>query len=86
MSDRLAFRGLVAVGTLLLFCLGCLLALPFKVMWLTNSLWIICCALLTSQMAMPMPTNSWPVWIAATPAGLLFSLMLGNSLLIAWKL
>jgi Zn-dependent protease with chaperone function len=86
MSDRGAFRGLVAVAAFLLFCLGCLLALPLRVIWLTHSLWLMCCSWLTSQMAMPMPTDSWPMGVAASLAGLLFNLMLGYALWTAWRL
>ncbi len=86
MSDRLALRSLVAIAALLLFCLGCLLSLPFRVMWLVNSLWLICCSWLTSQMTMPMATDHWSVWGAATLWSLLFSLMLGYALWTAWKL
>lgn len=86
MTDRLAFRAFVGVAGLLLFCLGCLLILPLEVMWLTTSLWVMCCALLISQAALPMPAESWPLLITSTLAMLLFSLMLGRGLGAAWKL
>lgn len=86
MTDRLAFRTLVGVASLLFFCLGCLLILPLEIMWLTTSLWVMCCALLISQAALPMPAESWPLLITATLALLLFSLMLGRGLGTAWKL
>ena len=86
MTDRLAFRTLVGVASLLFFCLGCLLILPLEMMWLTTSLWVMCCALLISQAALPMPAESWPLLITATLALLLFSLMLGRGLWTAWKL
>ncbi len=85
MNDRLAFRSLVAVAALLIFCLGCLLALPFRITGLTSSLWLICCSWLTSQMTMPMPNNNGPMWSAAALAGLLFSLMLSYALFTVWK-
>jgi len=86
MSDRLAFRGLVAVAGVALFCLGCLLTLPLSAVRLTTSLWVICCSMLMFQMVMPTPAYKWPMLVTAMLVGLLFSLMLGNSLLTAWKL
>ena len=86
MNDRLAFRAMVAVAGLFLFCLGCLLAASLRTLWLTTWLWMVCCSLLMSQMAMPMPTASWPVSIAAILAGALVTLMVCRSLFTAWTL
>lgn len=86
MNDRLAFRTLVAVASLSIFCLGCLLVWPLRAISLANSLWLICCSWLASQMDMPMATDPRQVWVAAILAGLLVSLMGAYAVWTAWKI
>lgn len=86
MNDRLTFRALVAVASLSFFCLGCLLVWPFQAISLANSLWLICCSWLASQMDMPMATDPRPMWAAATLVGLLISIMGAYVVWTAWKI
>lgn len=86
MNDRLTFRVLVTVASLSFFCLGCLLIWPLKAISLANSLWLICCSWLASQMDMPMATDHKQVWVAAILASLLVSLMTAYTIWTAWKI
>ena len=86
MNDRLAFRALVSVAGFLLFCLACLLTLPLRLGWLITSVWMVCCAMLMAQTSMPHPVPSWLGWTAALLTSLLFSLMLGKSIVAGWRL
>lgn len=86
MSDRFAFRALMTVASLLFFCLGCLLTLPFRMIWLTTSIWAICCSVFMAEMSMPISSPSWLLPAIPALAVILFSLMLGNGFWTAWRL
>ena len=86
MNDRLAFRALVSATGFLLFCLVCLLTLPLRLGWLITSVWMVCCAMLMAQTSMPHPIPSWLGWMTALLTSLLFSLMLGKSMVAGWRL
>lgn len=85
-SDRLTFRALVSVAGFLLFCLACLLALSLRLGRLMGSVWVVCCTMLMTQSSMPHPVPTWLGWLTALLAGLLFSLMLGQSVIAGWRL
>jgi len=86
MNDRLAFRALVSVAGFLLFCLACLLALPLREGWVISSGWVVCCSMLMAQPSMSQPIPNWLGWLTAFLAGLLFSLMVGQSVTTGWQL
>jgi beta-lactamase regulating signal transducer with metallopeptidase domain len=85
MNDRLAFRALVTVASLLLFCLGCLLTLPFRMMSLVSSLWMICCILMPG-MIMPLSPPGWLTSGVAILAGSLLSVVVVNGAWTVWQL
>lgn len=86
MSDRLTFRALVSVAGFLLFCLACLLALSLRLGRLIGSVWVVCCSMLMTQSSMPHSAPTWLGWLMAFLAGLLFSLMVGQSVTVGWQL
>lgn len=86
MSDHLTFRALVSVAGFLLFCLACLLALSLRLGRLIGSVWVVCCTMLMTQSPLPHPVPTWLGWLTAFLAGLLFSLMLGQSVIAGWQL
>lgn len=85
-SDRLTFRALVSVAGFLLFCLACLLALSLRLGRLIGSVWVVCCTMLMTQSSMPHPVPTWLGWLTALLTSLLFSLMLGQSVIAGWQL
>ena len=84
MSDRFAFRALIVVAGLLIFCLGCILVGPLQVFWWGTSLWLVCCSLLAHHMIMPMASSASP--INPVIGWLLLSLTIGSSGWTAWRL
>lgn len=85
-TDRLAFRALIILTSILLLCLGAILVVPFKVVWPSVSWWLICCSMLTSHFGLPVPAGNSISVVVAVSAGLLLSGMIGSSALIAWRL
>ena len=86
MTDRWAFRALVALTIALLFCLGCLLVAPLRVVGTAISFWLWCCALMGHHLAMPVSPVSGFSLIGAISSGALLMLMGGNSALTVWRL
>jgi len=86
MTDRLAFSGLVTLAGGFFFCLGCLIALLFRMMWPTTFTVAFCCAILMAQPVTSMSAHGWSALGIAILVGFLLSLMLRNGLLTVWKL
>ncbi|MBI1881750.1 MAG: M56 family metallopeptidase [Chloroflexi bacterium] len=86
MSDRVAFRALIILAGLLIFCLGCILVGPLELLRLGSSLWLVCCSLLARHMAMTMPMANPISPVVPIIAWLFLGLMIGSSILVAWRL
>lgn len=86
MTDRAAFRALLALTGILLLCLGAILLAPLKVVWPGVSWWLVCCAMLMPHLTMSMPVGNEGSVVAVVSAGLLLSLMVGNSAITAGRL